>query len=77
MKNLDTIWTSQAADGQTASDPEARTEYLNKLQALASSDERYQTILDREEEYPDNVLRMVCQNEELSLIHISEPTRPY
>lgn len=66
---------NQAADGQTASDPEARTEYLNKLQALASSDERYQTILDREEEYPDNVLRMVCQNEETLNFAVDYPEK--
>ena len=35
---------------------------------MASSDERYQTILDQAEEYPDNVLRMVCQNEDVLLI---------
>ena len=45
------------------SDPEARVGYLDTLQSLADSDERYRQILDREEEYPDNVLRMVCQNE--------------
>ena len=46
------------------SDPEARAGYLDTLQSLADSDERYRQILDREEEYPDKVLRMVCQNEE-------------
>lgn len=66
---------SQAADGQTASDPEARAEYLNKLQALASSDERYQTILNRAEEYPDNVLRMVCQNEETLNFAVDYPEK--
>lgn len=66
---------NQAADGQTASDPEVRAEYLNKLQALASSDERYQTILDRAEEYPDNVLRMVCQNEETLNFAVDYPEK--
>ena len=65
----------QAADGQAASDPEARAEYLDTLQALASSDERYQTILDREEEYPDNVLRMVCQNEETLNFAVDYPEK--
>ena len=46
------------------SDPEARAGYLDMLQSLADSDERYRQILNREEEYPDKVLRMVCQNEE-------------
>ena len=68
-------WDNQAADGQTASDPEVRAEYLNKLQALASSDERYQTILDRAEEYPDNVLRMVCQNEETLNFAVDYPEK--
>ena len=66
---------NQAADGQTASDPEVRAEYLNKLQALASSDERYQTILDQAEEYPDNVLRMVCQNEETLNFAVDYPEK--
>ena len=66
---------NQAPDGQTASDPEARAEYLNKLQVLASSDERYQTILDQAEEYPDNVLRMVCQNEETLNFAVDYPEK--
>ena len=65
----------QADDGQVASDPEAREEYLGTLQSLVFSDERYQMILDRAEEYPDNVLRMVCQNEETLNFAVDYPEK--
>ena len=57
------------------SDPEARAGYLDMLQSLADSDERYRQILDREEEYPDNVLRMVCQNEETLNFAVDYPEK--
>lgn len=57
------------------SDPEARVGYLDTLQSLADSDERYRQILDREEEYPDNVLRMVCQNEETLNFAVDYPEK--
>lgn len=39
-------------------------EYIRILENLAETDERYQKILDRQNEYPENVLRMCAANEE-------------
>ena len=65
----------QEEEAQMHSEPESRAEYVNTLQTLAFSDERYQMILDRAEEYPDNVLRMVCQNEETLNFAVDYPEK--
>lgn len=41
-----------------------RAEYLAAIEALCDTDERYQQVLDRQEEYPDSVLKLCAQNEE-------------
>lgn len=41
-----------------------RAEYLQIIEDLKDTDERYQKVLDRQEEYTEGVLRICAQNEE-------------
>lgn len=52
-----------------------RDQYLERIEELAATDERYQKILDREEEYTDGVLRMCAQNEEALDFAVDYPDR--
>lgn len=53
---------SAAENGVVTAD--TRAEYLAVMENLCETDERYQQILDHQEEYPDSVLKLCVQNEE-------------
>lgn len=50
--------------GTVAESLSDRERYLSLIEELAASDERYQSVLDNQEEYPDSILRLCAQNSE-------------
>lgn len=52
-----------------------RDDYIAQIRLLADQDDRYQKVLDRQNEYPENVLRLCALNEEALDFVVDYPDR--